>query len=643
MSILNKGVVRKANEAVRLDAWRGVFEKTNRIMSGRPVTVSIVSGHDIPSGYGNVPGWTDGEAVHFNGDMVKDMLKKHDHLTAVLRLKGLNYHELCHVLYTPRTGSDLPKQVIERAKSSGDTDWWYAFNALEDQRIETWFAATYGPSRRYFEAAVLQWLLTEGNAEAALLIYGRKYLQPTLRVKAGRVFVQKHGAALYAEFQMVIDQYLMVDPTKETVRALSLVGRYYNLLKKMQQAQMCGLPPMIVPDNGCNGHGVPGRGDEGVVRKGRVFAAEAADAKQNAADMAADAAEADKAAEAALDTPPTPAPAGEGGLSGAGQPKQADGVPGQGAGDGAVDHNVQQPTKAEAQKDLADAVRDLIKDAAEGMDDLKVDDDLIKDAAAVLDAVRAVEQNGQIDAEGVQINGQGGHDPVEGSVSAVRKIVQILGRLRTDMEPETLRDQRQGRLDARRYLARQPHQFEVFKAWDEGSEEQAGVEVVVLLDVSGSMSRNARQAAEAVWVLKRAFDKTEVKTTVMVFDTGHKVLYQPRDKATGKVKVVNTGGGTDPTTALQQAHKILLKSAEPNKVLVTVTDGQWGGQPRKQNDLMRDLSRMGVTSMLLALDGAEHYGTHQHTFGKPLEQMSDLPKAVTEMVTRILRQAARRA
>ena len=222
----------KARTEVRLDAWRSVFEKADRILCGKAINVKIVAKETIPSSMTDIPGWSDGETIHFNGPKVIDMLNTKDALAAVLRLKGLNYHELSHVLFTPRQSEELPRRVIERAKYDNDPTWWYAMNALQDQRIETWFTASYRPSRRYYEATVLQWILTDGNAEAGVLLHGRKYLSPKIRVRAEKVFRKKYPGDLYDRFCAVIDQYLTVVLPKDSVRALSLVGKYRTLLQE---------------------------------------------------------------------------------------------------------------------------------------------------------------------------------------------------------------------------------------------------------------------------------------------------------------------------------------------------------------------------------------------------------------------------
>lgn len=642
---------------IRLDAWRGVFEKTNRILSGQRVTVTIVPPGECPSNMAEVPGWSDGTNIHLNGTQISKMLRNKDTLSAVLRLKGLNYHELCHVLYTPRMSDELPRRIMDRVRQSGDPSWWYAFNALEDQRIETWFTATYSASRRYFEATVLEWILLNGSAESAILIYGRKYLSPRIRVQAGRVFRKKYDKALYAEFQTVIDEYVTLVLPQDSIKAQQCVVRYHELLKKMQAASGSPLPTLVIMDNGMGGHvhGTPDKGAPDVARTGRVLQKEAKRARDKAANATEEAIDADIAEEERRDE--------EDAADGAGQGDSPDGgEPGDQGGDGSsasAADGTDQDTGGDAKggvsdtgssdnhtgrsndQSLKDEIDDMVSTAESAMDEVRSDDWVQEDAKNLLDAVKARQQSANMEARGANAKNAVHIEPDEGTKQAVRRIRTIVTRIRQDAEPETLRRQHSGRVDARRALQRQPHEVDVFKTWDVGHEEETGMEAVLLVDVSGSMEHRMRDASGAMWAFKRSFDMLDIRCTVMLFDTNHFILWQPSERAPGGgVPQVNSRGGTDPTSALYQAMRILTKSAQPNRVLVTVTDGGWGGDPKEQARIMRTMHQKGVTSMLLGLDRAcTSYGKHDHTEGHDIETMRDLAKVAQKLVAGIMRAA----
>lgn len=650
-------------ESIRLDAWRSIFQKADRILSEQKVTVSIVDQPDTV-GMADVPAWSDGLDIFLSGPKVKEMLAANDKLAAVLRLKGLNYHELCHVLYTPRMSDELCRRLVKRVEETGDQRWWYAFNALEDQRIETWFTSTYGASRRYFEATILEWIIKNGTAESAVLIYGRKYLTPRIRVQAGRVFQNRYGQALYDEFKTVIDDYLTLVLPADSIKAMSLIHTFVDLLKKMQDAHGAPLPVLVIADNG--GATCPGHGSPGVARQGRVLVKPARQAQKRAAEAIEDAIDADLAEEARRNAEgdqkqgggsktnkeapqqtgeSQPGAGAEGGTDAATskqgdqgqQPASDDAAGGAGAGsDGSMDEHVER----KHDPSLKDEFDELMNEAYRDLDEVREDEWVQQDVDNMLDAIKAAEHNGRMNAQGAAVGGAL-VPPSNKANMAVRRVHDILSRIRQEAEPETLWGQVHGRLDPRRYVQRKPHEIDVFKTWDHGSEEETGVEAVVLVDVSGSMQYVLPEVASAMWALKRSFDRLDIRTTVLMYDTKHTVMYQPGEKAVPSgIPVLRAGGGTDPTSAIQQADRILSKSQASNKVMVTMTDGSWSGKEDTRLRMLKRMHGVGVVTMLVGLNGAHRrYGKHGHLEGHDIETVSELPKVALKLVARIMRSA----
>lgn len=675
-------------ERIRLDAWRSVFEKTNRIVSEKPVTVRVSD--SAPSGYDKVPGWSDGEAITFNGPVVLDMLRSRDAVSAVLRLKGLNYHELSHVLFTPRDTDDLVKRIKAKQEAEGGM-WWYAFNALEDQRIETMFSTMFGTSRRYFEATVLEWIVWEGTAQSALLLYGRKYLSSRIRVQVGRAFKKQHGKDVYDEVKDIIDQYICVTLPKDTNRAWALIMRYHDVLVKIKQSH--NLPVLVIQDNGTSGdpqapcqHGDASQGRQVVVAKrgAPMGKRQSSDVSEAVKKAVRDASKADAKAEQAKEaeiaengagaTPIDKKPEGNVEAEAGGGEGDQQAAGGEGPSEGGMQAEGSSDTSTDGEGGLSDAAggtgagsegtkadgewtesqstersaeeefRDLMDDAREHLEDLESDEGLMKDVQGTLDAVKAAEQNGRMNADGVAKNaGHRKSQPVE--VTASRKVQNVLTRIRSEAEPENLRRQVSGRLDIRRYITRQNQEIDVFNQWDEGSEEETGVEAVLLMDTSGSAGSYIEMASAAVWALKRAFDRLDIRTTVMAFDTSYTVVYQPSEKARpSDVPLMRASGGTAPLGALQQANLILTKSQETNKVLITVTDGSWSINDEDEARVMRSIHRAGTTSLLLGMASAhQRFGKHRHNDGYDLESIDQLPLAAMKLVGSLMKQHAIRS
>jgi hypothetical protein len=78
------------------------------------------------------PAWSGASTVTFNSRVIGDL----NDAKSIAGVKGLDLHEISHILYTSREGSEIFDFV-------SDNNYFMAYNALEDQRIETLFTAKY--------------------------------------------------------------------------------------------------------------------------------------------------------------------------------------------------------------------------------------------------------------------------------------------------------------------------------------------------------------------------------------------------------------------------------------------------------------------------------------------------------------------
>lgn len=642
----------------RLDGWRAVFEKANRILSGRPVTVRIVEpGNPHLS---TAPGWTDGESVFFNADVMTQELERLKDLSPlVLSLKGVNYHELAHILFTPRVHDDISKRIIEQSKKHG-YQWWHAFNILEDQRAETWYTAKYANASRYFEAACLKWIVSNQQqlAESHVLLHGRKFLVPEVRRNARLAFAAKFGKNIADEVASIIDDYLLVAFPANTTHAYQLVSRLVSIMGNIQsQGGQVAVPVTgghVEVPTGANDQG------EGVIRKGRAVLVEQEEVKDAVQDlMDQDDELMDELERQAQEGPEkvggsssllddyhkdedTESAQGAGGDNDSGgdasgdDDGESDGLGGAegGFGKGSGDA-IHQPGKQAPEEAVLDAAERALEEALE-------DPSLQQDIEDAIDAIRAA-SHGEGEAAGdydTHVECQ----PTAEAKGAVHRLTRVLQQLRFDMEPVWLRREPAGRINLRRLMLRQPHEIDVFDKWDEGSEEAGGVEVVILVDQSGSMSGMMDQASKALWSLKRAFDNLEIRTTVLGYSDGHKILLKAKDRADkAKYRRYNYHGGTNPLSALQEAHNIFVRSREANKVLITITDGHWGYDSAELQGTMKAIRKTGAVTMLLGLKGAvSANGKHGHELGHDMQHIDEMPKIATAIVTAILRKVANR-
>ena len=97
----------------RLERFTQFFNRVNSAFSFRKVVVKV---EHSPL---EAPAWSNSHEVTFNSRLIGELNTPRD----VASIKGLNLHELSHVMFTSREGSELVDYVLENKL-------WQAFNAV---------------------------------------------------------------------------------------------------------------------------------------------------------------------------------------------------------------------------------------------------------------------------------------------------------------------------------------------------------------------------------------------------------------------------------------------------------------------------------------------------------------------------------
>lgn len=605
-----------AQHTEHIDALARVYQGADRILTGERLTCRTeCAGSHMPAA------WTDGAEITFNADVLGDV-----DFDDIVRYHGVNFHELSHVLYTPRKGTTLAKYVIARG-------YFRAFNLLEDQRIETLLTAKYRSTIPWLTAAILKWVLKSGCSDTGyLFVRGRRYLPGTLRGALRQTFARQD---LLPIVDRIIDEYRMLTFPTDYARAERLIEDFHALMKEVNAGP--------VPDP----HHNTGEDEDDMVDKGRpVPVKEQRDSRDRADDGEEETVptlsdpEDDDDSESesgfgsgdADDTDQSDADDAfgdgdsdwdadsddegdfaddNGSQPGDGQsdPSQSDqsfdgddsdhgdqssepttGDPGgNGAGAGEGDHD-RQPT-------LEDLVGDMLDEIMEAKD---VRDEVRRTQRLVTGA----------DASDIIPKGKFNPQPIEPDyVRHCNRLTKSLERLLVQAEPGWHKSEPTGRLNVRRWL-RDSDPRTAFDRWDEGVHDAVDMEVVILLDESGSMGGSTFQhAVNSMWVLKRSFDKIGASTTVITFDFESRTLYHRNDSADATtLRYSFSGGGTDPVAGLEQAERIFARTRKTQKILIVLTDGEWaepgywgGGKTedgRSSDDIIAGLTKSGVVTAL---------------------------------------------
>lgn len=563
-----------------------VFSTADRTLSHRAISVKA-DRHEKSA----APAWNDGSTITFNLSKIGGVLTVED----IVRINGLNYHELSHIFYTPRRNTTLVSRISDEGLHN-------AFNALEDQRIETLFTARFAGTTPYFVSIIMSYIVAEPTSWPHVfpLLHGRRYLDPAIRQEMEARYSLPGRVKRLRE---VIDEYrLIAKPELDIKRSLELCREYALLCSySTQRFDPFGHMARVIQVQ--QGQPVDGVEQEDAVREAIRQEGEqnaSADEQQGVAQgdpKDADRQQGDGPGQDGQDGQDGQSDGqGSSGRSGA---DDADGNGKSGKGDGESD----QPggLGIGTQPGSHMTTQDIVDRAREAINGVRADPDVIRDAR---DKQRTIVKGDGKTLPQVDAKSFSKFHPSASDVNVVRKFYRELERLARDLDPGLLTHRSSGRINVKRVMQGSPRD-EIFDEWQEGRNESAQMEVVVLLDYSGSMDSQMRGASTVMWTIKRAVEMVgrEASVTCIGFDTGATLLYGSNDRADANViRLFGSQGGTDPHDALSEAARIFHNTRRTNRVLMMVTDGIF---PGTNNDpLIERFNAAGVLTGMVYLGAA---------------------------------------
>lgn len=561
------------DELIRLNRLGRELRLTDQILSDDLDTVSIVD-------RGPAPAWTtlDGDHVSF----ALDRMPMPDSPLAVAVWLGTNAHELGHVLFSPRRRSPLMTQVIdaEQGLMRGVAD---LCNILEDQRQERLLLARFAPWRAYLTAALGHHLVAT-DENAWLLFAGRTWLPDAVRAEARDAFARRYGTASADEVTVIVGEYQrLLDPGDlEYDDAWALLVRLFDLFPSV--------PPM---------------------RQGRCQAVDGGEPDTSepggAAPDTADEAEAEAG--------------DDGGAQEGAQEGDGDGETGDGDGNAQEDDSEGSGagTGETSGPPSLNRPRAITEAAARQLDAADVAEDL----AAVLGALEA--GRGGDDVDGADARGR--HEPVTDAARRLRhEVADGLLDLKDANEPAWVRRTDSGRLNVRRLADPYVDVDQIFDRYEAGALDASELELVLLLDASGSMDSRLDALAEATWAIRHAVDDLEGTATVLAWADGqHQVLASPGQRPDERMFIPHMGGGTRPETALAEAHRLLAGSTARNRLMVVLTDGQWY-VPHAAERTIKAMNAAGIVTVCGLLGPTAGDNTHGCRYGEQLATLPDLAR-----------------
>lgn len=589
----NELLTDEQRHAERLSGLAGLYQGTDRILTGERLNVVV---EDYP---GAPAAWTDGNRIHINRAEIDSV-----DFDAIERMHGLNFHELAHVLYTPRRNTAITSWAV-------DNNFMRSFNMLEDQRIETLLSTRYPSTIPWLTAAIARWVV--GDPEAIqtgyLLVRGRRYLPGAFRGAFRATFVRQD---LLSDVDRIVDRFRSLVFPNDYDIATELIEEFDAIIKEVQAS---------TPDNPeGNGNSVScpfGHGQRPTETLGTGRPKGPAEQRSTQK----------RASDGEDEVPPASSPeddndddvdSDDDSASDSGNTDKSDD---EGSDDDSSDNGSSDDEKspqtgtgsgsegpaseATSQSPAGDGGRQAGNGAGTELLDI---------AHRVLEEFRAdSEVNEDIKRSLRQVAGNGGSDtlskarwdvitPEESYRLMYGSFRKILDRLRQQAEPGWIARESSGKINAARWN-RERDISTAFDAWDEGVHDSTDLEVVILLDESGSMGGLIGSATNAMWVTKRALDYVGASTTVITFDNTSRTLYHRKDRAeSDNVRFSYRGGGTDPVEGLAQAARIFARSRSSQKVLIVFTDGDWALNTDKDDvtsdEYIQKMNRSGVLTAL---------------------------------------------
>ena len=116
-----------------------------------------------------------------------------------------------------------------------------------------------------------------------------------------------------------------------------------------------------------------------------------------------------------------------------------------------------------------------------------------------------------------------------------------------------------------------------FDLFDPGAMDVVNLDVTLVLDVSGSMSRLIKPLAEATWAIRTAVDRVEGTCTVFGSRRPSSLMFPVGHRPDGRLFIIPfLEGSTNPKPpGVRIAHQLVTASAATNRIVIVLTDGAW--------------------------------------------------------------------
>lgn len=637
-----------------------LFKLNNTIQSSKDIKVQESNGWIAK---------TNMKAIYLNLNQMKQ-LSKDNYFDFLIFLKGFNYHEMSHILFT-KYGSDSPREIKR------------ALNMLEDQRIETVFSQKYSKSKTYFRMLVLSYVLKEGiRADQYPLLYGRRLIigKPEIMEDMRDMFVEKYGENITKQVEAIVDEYLV---TLDVPRQRELARKMTDLLR--QNIPESTAEPWL-PSNDkksvSNDEKDLTQQIQKEITKQKEEAAEQEKKESQpkeskpSDDANEEESEQDDASEKSDDSDSDSEDKTDNDdneksdeTDSNDETKDSDSESDADGQDSDVDSDSEtsdadsdgegnSETDADGQETDEESDSKSEGSDGDGAGDKSVEDmmkDLLDDQKGEVEEeierqMQIMEKSSFDGGEEVAINNSIlVFNPEARHIRTMKHLQEQIKKMRNDLDNRTVYHQKKGKIDMRRAMMNtESYKTQDFKKFVPSRLNKTKLAVSILLDASGSMSADQFETAvSSGWAIANALEACGSKVKVYEFSDDFRVLKDFNVESKNSQWGRNFAGSTYPNAALKDAEISLEQIRKidciENHMVLIMTDGGFG-DTQKVEATAKALKQKGVYVAVLNVGSAGQYSKRNDNYNKivHVRSFSDLSKSMMEMVKDIQREAVRK-
>lgn len=499
--------------------------KTNQILTeNKLITVQKCDAPSSPPAFC----YTNTKRIYINQQKINKCSNSYEQYFGTL--KGLNYHELSHILYTPDylyySLSDTERQIC---------------NLLEDCRIENRFGMKYPKAFLYFKQTVITHIIQQKIIEPEMYIgvYGRRLFLNKKHISPfKKKFIHKFGDKTIISVEKLINEYLL-DTTVERKRQISksitellypnhqCVNSEKNI-EKLKQIQLSVI---------CNTNSQHGTSKKDKKKKEQEKLTEKIDSMLKEKDKKDD-----------------------------------------------EKSNKKDNESEDYDEDEIYISKQMMKELEKEikLTEQKIEKDIQEDIKFIKN--QEIYDGRKTDFSAPGINNKSSYNnekfiPNTKNKITSKKLETIIRKWKLENTATYQTNQKVGRLDLRKALTFQKtNNIKLFKNYKGDTSKSSKMLVSFLIDESGSISHQQYQLESAVvWSLTNALENTGSKVMIHAFSSTYKKKKGFDSKITNWNRLFE--GGTTPfdgiTDSIRTMYNYSLQNKIKNKYMIIITDGQY--------------------------------------------------------------------